>query len=147
MSGLLLVSDWDAFWFVCRIWPSQLSCLGSSVGKSITWKADGHGFESHPKQPIFLLKMTVLGELCCVALPFCCVVVALPLSASLGVVVHATVLTTFCIKITIMFWMVVLTNRCGDLSIFQDTIRLLVNTLSHRENHIHNPMHCTVRLC
>ena len=31
----------------------------------------------------------VSGELCCVALPFCYVVVALPLSASLGVIVHA----------------------------------------------------------
>ena len=48
--------------------------------------ADGCGFESHPRQPIFL---TVSGELCCVALPFCCVVVvALPFSASLGVIVH-----------------------------------------------------------
>ena len=35
--------------------------------------------------------MTVLGELCCVALPFCCVVVvvALPFSASLEAMVHA----------------------------------------------------------
>ena len=32
----------------------------------------------------FAYKMTVSGELCCVALPFCCVVVvALPFSASL----------------------------------------------------------------
>ena len=45
---------------------------------------DGRGFESHPRQPILLRKMTVSGELCCVALPFCCVVVvALPFSASL----------------------------------------------------------------
>ena len=68
--------------------PSQLSCLGSLVGKSITWRADGRGFESHPRQPIFL---TVSGKLCCVALPFCCVVVvvvALPFSASHGVIVH-----------------------------------------------------------
>ena len=37
----------------------------------------------------FYEKMTVSGELCCVALPFCCVVVvALPFSASLGVIVH-----------------------------------------------------------
>ena len=49
-------------------------------------------------------KMTVSGELCCVALPFCCivvvvvvVVVALSLSASLGVIVHVTyVVTSFC---------------------------------------------------
>ena len=34
--------------------------------------------------------MTILGELCCVALPFCCVVVvALPFSASLEAIVHA----------------------------------------------------------
>ena len=33
--------------------------------------------------------MTVLGELCCVTLLFCCVVVvALPFSESLGVIVH-----------------------------------------------------------
>ena len=29
------------------------------------------------RQSIFLYKMTVLGELCCIALPFCCVVVVL----------------------------------------------------------------------
>ena len=34
--------------------------------------ADGCGFESHPRQPIFLWKMTVSGKLCCFALPFCC---------------------------------------------------------------------------
>ena len=34
--------------------PSQLSCLGSLVGKSIAWRADGRGFESHQRQPIFL---------------------------------------------------------------------------------------------
>ena len=45
---------------------SQLSYLGSLVGKSATWKADGHGFESHTRQPIFLSKTTVSGELCCV---------------------------------------------------------------------------------
>ena len=31
--------------------PSQLSCLDSSVGKNIALKADGRGFESHPRQP------------------------------------------------------------------------------------------------
>ena len=72
--------------------PSQLSCLGSLVGKSVPWKADGRGFKSHPRQQIFLWKMTVLGELCCVALPFCCVVVvALTFSASLGVIVHVII--------------------------------------------------------
>ena len=40
----------------------------------------------------FFEKMTVLGELCCVALPFCCfVVVVLPFSASLGMIVHVHV--------------------------------------------------------
>ena len=37
----------------------------------------------------FFEKMTVSGELCCVALFFCCVVVALSFSAFLGVIVHA----------------------------------------------------------
>ena len=36
------------------------------------------------------------GKLCCVALPFCCVVVALHFSASLGVIVHVHALHTFC---------------------------------------------------
>ena len=58
----------------------QLSCLDSLVGKSIAWRADGLGFKSHPRQPIFLWKMTVSGKMCCVALPFRCV--ALPFSIS-----------------------------------------------------------------
>ena len=58
--------------------PSQLSCLGSLVGKSVAWRTDGRGFESHARQPIFLWKMTVSGELCCVALPFCCLLLLLP---------------------------------------------------------------------
>ena len=33
---------------------SNMSCLGSSVGKSVAWKVDGRGFKSHPRQPIFL---------------------------------------------------------------------------------------------
>ena len=37
----------------------------------------------------FFKKNDCLGELCCVALPFCCVVVvALPFSVSLGVIVN-----------------------------------------------------------
>ena len=64
-----------------------LKCLSSLVGKSAAWRADGRGFESHPRQPVFLSKMTISGELCCVALPFCCVIVV-PFSASLGVIVH-----------------------------------------------------------
>ena len=38
---------------------------------------DGRGFESHPRQLIFLRKIATLGELCSVALFFCCVVVPL----------------------------------------------------------------------
>ena len=38
--------------------------------------------------------MTVSGELCCVALPFCCVVVALPFSTSLEVIVRVSLLFT-----------------------------------------------------
>ena len=62
-------------WFVCRIRPSQLSCLGSSVGKSITWKADGRGFESHSRQLYnFSLKNDCFGQvvLCCFAFLLCC---------------------------------------------------------------------------
>ena len=48
------------------------------------------GFESHLRQPIFLWKMAVSGELCCVVLPFYCV--ALPFSASwLFIHVHVPV--------------------------------------------------------
>ena len=43
-----------------------MSCFGSSVGKSIVWKEDGRGFESHLRQLTFL-HVTALGELCCVA--------------------------------------------------------------------------------
>ena len=55
-------------------------------------KTDGRGFESHPRQPILLWKMTVSGELCCAALLFCCVVVALPFLASLESIVNTTYL-------------------------------------------------------
>ena len=40
--------------------------------------------------------MTVSGELCCVALPFCCVVVALPFSESLGVIVYVHNVHVYC---------------------------------------------------
>ena len=46
--------------FVCVIWPSQLSCLGSLVGRA---SAECCGFESRLRQ---LMKMTVLGELHCI---------------------------------------------------------------------------------
>ena len=47
------------------------------------------GFKSHPRQPIFFS-----GELCCVALPFCCVVVVLLLP--LEAIVHVYVLVYTC---------------------------------------------------
>ena len=37
---------------------------------------------------------TVSGELCCVALPFCCVVVALPFSASVVAIIRVHVLSS-----------------------------------------------------
>ena len=67
--------------------PSQLSCLGSLVGESVTWRADSYGFEfeSHLRQPIFLRKNDCFGRvvLFCFAFLLC-----LPFSASLGVIVH-----------------------------------------------------------
>ena len=44
--------------------------------------------------------MTVSGELCCAALPFCCVVVALPFSASLEAIVHVYITHTAKIYLT-----------------------------------------------
>ena len=64
---------------------SQLSYLSSLVGKSVAWKADGRGFESHLRQPIFLLKTTVLGKLYCVAINaflLCCCLAFLSISWS-----------------------------------------------------------------
>ena len=58
--------------------PANWAASGSLVGKSVAWRADGRGFESHPRQPIFLWKMTVSGVLCCVALSFCCLLLLLP---------------------------------------------------------------------
>ena len=79
MSGLERIGE------IGRIWPSQPSCLGSLVSKNIAWKADGRGFESHLRQPIFLCFGQVV--LCCFAFLLCCFV-ALPFSASLGVIAH-----------------------------------------------------------
>ena len=45
-----------------RFWPSQLSCLGSSVGRALYLEYSG--FESHLRQLIFLGKVTALGMLC-----------------------------------------------------------------------------------
>ena len=48
----------------------HISCLASSVGKSVAQQADSRGFESHPRQ-LFSLKNNCLGRVlsCCVALP------------------------------------------------------------------------------
>ena len=53
--------------------------------------------------------MTVSGELCCVALPFCCVVVVvvLPFSASLEVIVHTH------IHVYRVSWFGLCCNGCG----------------------------------
>ena len=58
------------FCCVYRILPSQLSCLGSLVGQSIAWKADGHGFKSHTRQLISYGFRQVM--LCCFAFLLCC---------------------------------------------------------------------------
>ena len=85
----LLGRSWDALWFAYRIQPSQLSSL---VGRGVAWRADGCGTDV---AKFFLWKMSVSGELCCVTLPFYCGgVVALPLLASLGVIVHGVSGTT-----------------------------------------------------
>ena len=67
--------------------PSQLSCLGSLVGNSAAWRADGRGFESHPRQPILSLKNDCFGR---VVLCLSVVLLLLPClsPASLGVIVH-----------------------------------------------------------
>ena len=45
-------------------------------------------FSATQDSQFFFEKMTVLGELCCAALPFCRVVIALLFSESLEVIVH-----------------------------------------------------------
>ena len=62
-----------------RFEPSQLSFLGSSVGKSVRL-ASARSWVRIPPEAFFSLKITVLGELCCVALSFCCVVLPCLLS-------------------------------------------------------------------
>ena len=67
-------SGWDAFWFVCRIWPSQLSCLGSSVGKHrlASWWS---WVRVPPEAANFSLKNDCFGRvvLCtCFAFLLCC---------------------------------------------------------------------------
>ena len=68
------LSGWDALWFVCRIRPSQLSCLGSSVGKSIAWKVAWSWVRVPPKAANFSLKNFRRVMLCCFAflLCYCC---------------------------------------------------------------------------
>ena len=82
-TGIIYTVSHGAYEITC-IYVHIYTCC-----KSVAWKADGCGFESHLRQPIFYLKND-FDELCCVALPFCCVVVvALPFSASPGVLVRA----------------------------------------------------------
>ena len=72
--------------FVLYMWfePSQLSCLSSSVGKSVRLASAWSWIRIPPEAVIFqnncLWKITALGELCCVALSFCCVVLRCLLS-------------------------------------------------------------------
>ena len=63
--------------FCCLLLPHHLSChvqctvcTCSTVGKSIAWKAEGRGFESHPRHLIFLWASCVV--LCCFAFLLCC---------------------------------------------------------------------------
>ena len=51
-----------------RFGPSQLSCLGSSVGRALCLEC--RGFESHPRQLIFSRKSDCLG--CAVLLCLVC---------------------------------------------------------------------------
>ena len=55
-----------------RFGPSQLSCLGSSVGRALCleYSIECHGFESHPRQLIFSRKSDCLG--CAVLLCLVC---------------------------------------------------------------------------
>ena len=88
---LLLCSIVDIHGHVRR-WTLDLnhpwfSCFSSFVGKCVTWKADGHGFESHPRQLIqfFLEKKMLLGELYTATLFFCVLhCLALSFQASTG---------------------------------------------------------------
>ena len=50
--------------FVCETWPSQLSCLGSSVGRALVWNTEDHRF--NPPDSSFFV--TVFGELNCTVL-------------------------------------------------------------------------------
>ena len=47
------------------------------VGKSVAWRADGRGFESYPRQPIFLNDCFGRVVLCCFAFVLF-IIVALP---------------------------------------------------------------------
>ena len=62
----------------------SLSCLGSLVGKSVGWNADGCMWVRVSPEVANLSLKNDFWALCCFALPFCCVViVALPFSAFL----------------------------------------------------------------
>ena len=70
-----------------RFEPSQLSCLGSLVGKSVAWRADG---QIPPEAANFSLKNDCFGRvvLRCFAFLLFVVVVALPFSASVSLIVY-----------------------------------------------------------
>ena len=49
----------------------HVTCLGSSVGKSVAKQADGCGFESHPRQ-LFSLPWVSCVVLLCLSVVLCC---------------------------------------------------------------------------
>ena len=75
-TKLSALERFHCMWFE----PRQLSCLSSSVGKSVRLAIAGVWARM---RQFFLWKITVLGELCCVALSFCCVVLPCLLSEHL----------------------------------------------------------------
>ena len=73
IPGLLLYAKLTISLFIrCtgRFGPSQLSCFGSSVVERSVKSVEYHGFESHPRQLIFLRKSDCLG--CAVLLCLVC---------------------------------------------------------------------------
>ena len=75
MSSPVFLALVEVLWLLCIVYvirASQLSCLGSSVGKSVRLASTRSCVRIPPK--------TALGELCCVALSFCYVVLPCLLS-------------------------------------------------------------------
>ena len=75
--------------------PAEL-CLGSSVGKSICLERRVSWVRIPPEEALFSLKMTTLGELCCVVL--------LCLSKSLRVKLSCTCMRDMCIVHVHALW-------------------------------------------